>query len=205
MIRGPSRALTSLTGTFLAEGFLATTANFSTVQCRVGTLSSGSELLLHDFPEHVFFDVGRKYRVIKFDGRIFCPWAFTTSKVAMGLLRRHITRKRAGARLPRIARDQPGRAGISACYPVGTGVLGSGLISTSTPAERSNFISASSVCCVGSKMSSKRLCVRISNCSRDFLSMWTERSTQYLLIFVGSGIGPATLAPVRFAVSTISS
>src|SRR5207244_8651935 len=53
-------------------------------------------------------------------------------------------------------------------------------------------------------MSSSRLCVRISNCSRDFLSMCGERSTQYLLILVGSGIGPATLAPVRFAVSTIS-
>src|SRR5262249_36483243 len=37
------------------------------------------------------------------------------------------------------------------------------LISTSTPAERSSFISASSVCCVGSRMSSRRLCVRISN------------------------------------------
>src|SRR4029079_6714854 len=48
------------------------------------------------------------------------------------------------------------------------------------------------------------LCVRISNCSRDFLSTWGERSTQYLLIFVGNGIGPATLAPVRLAVSTIS-
>ena len=78
------------------------------------------------------------------------------------------------------------------------------LISTSTPAERSSFISASSVCCVGSRMSSSRLCVRISNCSRDFLSMCGERSTQYLLILVGSGIGPATLAPVRLAVSTIS-
>src|SRR6185312_9291858 len=78
------------------------------------------------------------------------------------------------------------------------------LISTSTPAERSSFISASSVCCVGSRMSSRRLCVRISNCSRDFLSTCGERSTQYLLIFVGSGMGPATLAPVRLAVSTIS-
>jgi hypothetical protein len=53
-------------------------------------------------------------------------------------------------------------------------------------------------------MSSSRLWVRISNCSRDFLSTWGERSTQYLLILVGSGMGPATLAPVRLAVSTIS-
>src|SRR4029079_1132848 len=78
------------------------------------------------------------------------------------------------------------------------------LISTSTPADRSSFISASRVCWVGSRMSSSRLWVRISNCSRDFLSPCGERSTQYLLILVGSGIGPATLAPVRFAVSTIS-
>src|SRR3954462_6551107 len=53
-------------------------------------------------------------------------------------------------------------------------------------------------------MSSKRLCVRISNCSRDFLSVCGDRSTLYLLILVGSGIGPAILAPVRLAVSTIS-
>ena len=46
--------------------------------------------------------------------------------------------------------------------------------------------------------------MRISNCSRDFLSVCGERSTQYLLILVGSGIGPATFAPVRLAVSTIS-
>ena len=78
------------------------------------------------------------------------------------------------------------------------------LISTSTPADRSSFISASSVCCVGSRMSSRRLWVRISNCSRDFLSTCGERSTVNLLILVGSGMGPATLAPVRFAVSTIS-
>src|SRR5213078_2263771 len=44
------------------------------------------------------------------------------------------------------------------------------LILTSTPAGRSSFMSASTVCGVGSKMSSSRLCVRISNCSRLFLS-----------------------------------
>src|SRR5262249_7241937 len=82
--------------------------------------------------------------------------------------------------------------------------LPNALISTSTPAGRSSFISASTVCCVGSRMSSKRLCVRISNCSRDFLSAWGDRNTVYLFLIVGSGIGPATLAPVRFAVSTIS-
>src|SRR5271157_4976820 len=78
------------------------------------------------------------------------------------------------------------------------------LISTSTPAGRSSFISASTVCCVGSRISSRRLCVRISNCSRDFLSTCGERNTVVRLMVVGRGIGPATSAPVRFAVSTIS-
>ena len=59
--------------------------------------------------------------------------------------------------------------------------IGSGLpyslISTSTPADRSSFISASTVCGVGSTISSTRLCVRISNCSRDFLSTCGERLT----------------------------
>ena len=46
--------------------------------------------------------------------------------------------------------------------------------------------------------------MRISNCSRDFLSTCGLRRTVNLLIRVGSGMGPATFAPVRFAVSTIS-
>src|SRR5271156_884280 len=78
------------------------------------------------------------------------------------------------------------------------------LISTSTPGGRSSFISASTVSGVGSRMSMSRLCVRISNCSRDFLSTCGERRTVQRLITVGSGIGPATSAPVRLAVSTIS-
>src|SRR5688572_10654223 len=65
-------------------------------------------------------------------------------------------------------------------------------------------MSASTVCGVGSRISSRRLCVRISNCSRDFLSTCGDRRTVNLLMMVGSGIGPATRAPVRFAVSTIS-
>src|SRR4029453_4519196 len=44
------------------------------------------------------------------------------------------------------------------------------LISTSTPAGRSSFMSESTVCGVGSTMSSRRLWVRISNCSRSVLS-----------------------------------
>src|SRR5208337_4109768 len=78
------------------------------------------------------------------------------------------------------------------------------LISTSTPAARSSFINASTVCGVGSTMSRTRLCVLISNCSRDFLSMCGERLTVNFSIFVGSGIGPRTCAPVRLAVETIS-
>src|SRR5580704_336457 len=78
------------------------------------------------------------------------------------------------------------------------------LISTSTPGGKSNFISASTVSGVGSRMSISRLCVRISNCSRDFLSTCGERKTVQRLIVVGKGMGPATSAPVRFAVSTIS-
>jgi small subunit ribosomal protein S10 len=57
---------------------------------------------------------------------------------------------------------------------------------------------------VGSTISSSRLCVRISNCSRLFLSICGERSTVIRRKLVGSGIGPRTSAPVRFAVLTIS-
>src|SRR5690606_2430376 len=51
------------------------------------------------------------------------------------------------------------------------------LISTSTPADRSSFIKASSVWGVGSRMSMRRLWVRTSNCSRAFLSTCGPRST----------------------------
>src|SRR6516225_7049091 len=78
------------------------------------------------------------------------------------------------------------------------------LISTSTPAARSSFIKASTVCGVGSTMSRRRLWVRISNCSRLFLSMCGERLTVNFSILVGSGMGPRTCAPVRLAVATIS-
>src|SRR5205085_10923453 len=78
------------------------------------------------------------------------------------------------------------------------------LISTSTPAARSSFIKASTVCGVGSTISSRRLWVRISNCSRLFLSTCGERLTVNFSMRVGSGIGPRTWAPVRFAVFTIS-
>src|SRR5690606_31183542 len=78
------------------------------------------------------------------------------------------------------------------------------LISTATPAERSSFMRASTVCGVGSTMSRTRLWVRISNCSRAFLSTWGGRWTGSFPVRVGSGAGPRTWAPVRLAVETIS-
>src|ERR1700676_71653 len=54
-------------------------------------------------------------------------------------------------------------------------------------------------------MSMRRLWVRISKCSRYFLSTWGARLTQNRLISVGSGTGPLTNAPVRFTVSTMRS
>src|SRR5439155_6984236 len=97
------------------------------------------------------------------------------------------------------------RASCSFCpLEARTGSKNQSLISTSTPAARSSFIRASTVCGVGSTMSSSRLWVRISNCSRLFLSMCGERSTVNFSIRVGSGIGPRTCAPVRLAVLTIS-
>src|SRR3977135_4435176 len=53
-------------------------------------------------------------------------------------------------------------------------------------------------------MSRRRLWVRTSNCSRLFLSTCGERLTVNFSMRVGSGIGPRTWAPVRFAVFTIS-
>src|SRR6201988_2660130 len=53
-------------------------------------------------------------------------------------------------------------------------------------------------------MSSRRLWVRLSNCSGLFLSTCGERLTVNFSMRVGSGIGPRTWEPVRFAVFTIS-
>src|SRR5439155_16922667 len=78
------------------------------------------------------------------------------------------------------------------------------LIVISTPAGKLSFFNSSTVFEVGSIISSKRLWVRISNWSIDFLSTCGERLTVNFSINVGSGMGPATRAPVRFAVSTIS-
>src|ERR1044072_8446646 len=46
--------------------------------------------------------------------------------------------------------------------------------------------------------------MRISNCSRDFLSTCGLRSTVYTVLRVGSGTGPEVTGPVRRAVRTIS-
>src|SRR5213079_350025 len=77
------------------------------------------------------------------------------------------------------------------------------LISMSTPAASDSRIRASTVLELGSRMSTSRLWVRISNCSRLSLSMNGERRTVNFSMRVGSGTGPATSAPVRWAVSTI--
>src|SRR6266511_5954845 len=74
----------------------------------------------------------------------------------------------------------------------------------STPAGRSSRISESTVFGVGEWMSISRLCVRTSKCSRESLSLNGERITQYTFFSVGSGTGPVMVAPVRWAVSTMS-
>src|SRR6202000_1729970 len=53
-------------------------------------------------------------------------------------------------------------------------------------------------------MSIRRLCVRISKCSWESLSLTGDFATAYTFFSVGSGTGPETVAPVRVAVSTIS-
>src|SRR2546425_401605 len=78
------------------------------------------------------------------------------------------------------------------------------LISMSTPAGISSFSSASMVDALDRVMSIRRLWMRISNCSRDFLSTWGLRSTVYTVFLVGNGTGPEVTAPVRRAVRTMS-
>src|ERR1700742_136454 len=53
-------------------------------------------------------------------------------------------------------------------------------------------------------MSIRRLCVRISKCSWESLSLKGDFTTAYTFFSVGNGTGPETVAPVRVAVSTIS-
>src|SRR5699024_12719436 len=77
------------------------------------------------------------------------------------------------------------------------------LISISTPDGKSNIVNASTVFGFGFKISTKRLCVRISNCSRESLYICGERITVNTSRSVGKGTGPAIVAPVLSAVSTI--
>ena len=78
-------------------------------------------------------------------------------------------------------------------------------ISMSTPAGRwSSRWSESTVFGVGWWMSISRLCVRISKCSCESLSLNGDRITRRRSSRSGSGTGPETVAPVRVAVSTIS-
>ena len=75
----------------------------------------------------------------------------------------------------------------------------------STPAGRwSSRWSESTVLGVGWWMSISRLCVRISKCSRESLSLNGRPDHAYTFFSVGSGTGPDMVAPVRDAVSTIS-
>ena len=76
-------------------------------------------------------------------------------------------------------------------------------ISTSTPAGRFKFVSAPMIFGFGFRMSMRRLCTRISYCSRAFLCTKLERFTVYLWTSVGKGVGPAISAPFRTAISTI--
>src|SRR5699024_5089811 len=78
------------------------------------------------------------------------------------------------------------------------------LISMLTSAGRSRRMSESTAFGVGSTMSIRRLCVRISKCSRESLYLWGERITQNTFFSVGSGTGPTTVAPALETVSTSS-
>ena len=64
------------------------------------------------------------------------------------------------------------------------------LILMSTPAGKLSLFRASIVLAVAWTMSINRLCVRISNCCRAFLSMCGPDRTVYFSIRVGNGIGP---------------
>lgn len=87
---------------------------------------------------------------------------------------------------------------VSFLYPIYA------LIFTNTPAGTTNLFNASTVRAFASKISISRLCVRISNCSRDFLSTCGLLNTVYRSTRVGSGTGPLTRAFVLRAWSTIS-
>lgn len=78
------------------------------------------------------------------------------------------------------------------------------LISMSTPAGRLRLDKASMVLGLLSLRSINRLCVRISNCSREVLCTKVDLLTVNFSILVGRGMGPLIMAPVRSAVSMMS-
>src|SRR3989344_6282700 len=73
----------------------------------------------------------------------------------------------------------------------------------STPAGRLRLPKASMTLGFGFRMSMRRLCTLISNCSLASLCTNDERFTVYFLISVGRGTGPTTLHPWRRAASAI--
>lgn len=75
------------------------------------------------------------------------------------------------------------------------------LISTSTPLGRLRFMRASTTRGFGSRISTRRLWVRISYCSCERFDTKVERFTEYFFVLVGSGTGPTTFALFRSAVS----
>src|SRR3989338_8460559 len=75
--------------------------------------------------------------------------------------------------------------------------------SISTPAGKFRFIKASIILGVGDVMSIILLWVRISNCSREVLSIKEDLLTVYLCISVGKGTGPTGFPPYLSMVSTI--
>ena len=149
--------------------------------------------------------------VLRLDG----PVAKLDGGVAISLGRAHLSDDtRSGlddghGNEPIVLVPQLGHAELGAQHALDSAFIGHGaqphgsLISMSTPAGRSRRISESTVFGVGSRMSMSRLWVRISKCSRLSLYLWGERITQNTFFSVGSGTGPATLAPVRVTVSTI--
>src|SRR3989344_8534258 len=84
---------------------------------------------------------------------------------------------------------------LKAFYTIFTSML--------TPDGSERLVSASISFGDGERMSTKRLCTLISNCSRAFLCTNEERLTVYFLVSVGRGIGPKTSASYLTAVSII--
>src|ERR1700694_3810043 len=166
-----------------------------------------AELVQHCFRSHVeFFETAAHGFVERLDFRIFKAEHNRVVTVLIGYFALDdLARTRSDDRArnaPAIIGEDIRHADLTAdnlfhlCYAFS---------SMSTPAGRSKCMSASMVFELACRMSISRLCVRISKCSRLFLSTCGERNTQERSISVGRGTGPLTNAPVRFAVSTMRS